>query len=157
MASTKGGINANKWRRTKLYPKKKATLIARLALTKQANDVVILNIKKLSTVSDYIVVCGAGSEAQVQAITRAIEEGLKVHDERPFGLEGVLAGRWALLDYSDVVAHIFLTRVREYYDIEGLWAEAERTTVEDKPRTVGKVAKPRKTGATRAPRKRATK
>ncbi len=132
-------------------------MIARLALTKQADDVVILNIKKLSTVSDYIVICSAGSEPQVRAITMAVEEGLKEKGERPFGLEGVSSGRWALLDYSDVVVHIFLEPVREYYDIEGLWAEAERTVVEDKPRAVKKVAKPRRTGAARAPRKRAAK
>ncbi len=132
-------------------------MIARLALTKQANDVVILNIKKLSTVSDYIVICSAESEVQVQAITKAIEAGLKEKQERPFGLEGVLAGRWALLDYSDVVAHIFLTRVRDYYDIEGLWAEAPRTIIEDKPRAVRKALKPKKTATARTPRKRAAK
>ncbi len=150
------GSNANKRRRTKLYPKKKATLIARLALTKQASDVVILNIKKLSTVSDYIVLCSGASEVQVQAISQAIESGLKEHDERPFGLEGVNSGRWALLDYSDVVVHIFLERVRDYYDIEGLWAEAERTVVEDKPRKAAKAAKTKK-AVTKAPRKRAAK
>ncbi len=115
-----------------------------------------MNIKKLSTVSDYIVICSAGSEVQVQAITRAIEEGLKEHGERPFGLEGVNSGRWALLDYSDVVAHIFIARVRDYYDIDGLWAEAERTIVEDKPRAVKKVVKTKKSVA-RSPRKRAAK
>ncbi len=132
-------------------------MIARLALTKQADDVVILNIKKLSTVSDYIVICSAGSEAQVQAITRAIESGLKEKGERPFGLEGVESGRWALLDYSDVVVHIFIARMREYYDIDGLWAEAERTSVEDKPRTLKKAARTKKTATARTPRKRAAK
>jgi ribosome-associated protein len=132
-------------------------LIARLALTKQADNVVIINIKKLSTVSDYIVVCSAGSETQVQAITRAIESGLKEHGERPFGIEGVESGRWALLDYSDVVAHIFITRMREYYDIDGLWAEAERTKVEDKPRAVKKAARTKKSAAAKSPRKRTAK
>ena len=131
-------------------------MIARLALTKQANDVVILNIKKLSTVSDYIVICSAESEPQVQAITRAIEAGLKEKQERPFGLEGVNSGRWALLDYSDVVAHIFLTHVRDYYDIEGLWAEAERTVVEDKPRAASRVAKTKKAVAKRTVKSKKT-
>lgn len=63
------------------------------------------------------------------------------------------SGRWALLDYSDVVVHIFLERIRDYYDIEGLWAEAERTVVEDKPRKAAKAKK----AVARAPRKRAAK
>ncbi len=131
-------------------------MIARLALTKQADDVVILNIKKLSTVSDYIVICSAGSEAQVRAITRAVEEGLKEHDERPFGLEGVNSGRWELLDYSDVVAHIFLEPVRAYYDIDGLWAEAPVTKVEEKGGAVRKAGKTKKAVAGRAVKSKKT-
>ncbi len=105
---------------------------------------VIINIKKLSTVSDYIVVCSADSERQVHAISGAIAEGLKKKGERPFGLEGVGACRWALLDYSDVVAHIFLAPVRAFYDIEGLWAEAPVIKVDAKPGRPGaKAAKTR--------------
>ncbi len=105
---------------------------------------VIINIKKLSTVSDYIVVCSADSERQVHAISGAIEEGLKKKGERPFGLEGAGACRWALLDYSDVVAHIFLSPVRAFYDIEGLWADAPLIEVDAKPGRPGaKAAKTR--------------
>lgn len=125
-----------------------------MALEKQAEKVVILNIKKLSSVSDYLLVCSAGSERQVQAIADAIEDGLRKDGERPLGREGVTEGRWALIDFNDVVAHIFLEPVRVFYDLEGLWAEAPVTEVKDKPR-----AKAPKAGAAkaRAPKARAPK
>lgn len=104
----------------------------------------ILNIKKLSSVSDYLLVCSAGSERQVQAIADAMEEGLRKDGERPLGREGVTEGRWALIDFNDVVAHIFLEPVRVFYDLEGLWAEATVTEVKDKPRLkTGKAATPK--------------
>lgn len=81
----------------------------------------------------------------MQAIADSIEGGLRELGERPLGSEGKVEGRWALLDYNDVVAHIFLEPVRVFYDLEGLWAEAPTLVVKDK-------AKP-KTKATKAPRK----
>lgn len=68
----------------------------------------------------------------MQAISYAIEEGLKKKGERALGVEGVSGGKWALMDYNDVVVHIFLEHVRGYYDLEGLWAEAPSVEVKDK-------------------------
>ncbi len=82
-------------------------------------------IKKISSVSDYILICGADSERQVHAIAMNIEEGLRAKGVRPMGREGIEAGRWALLDYGDVVVHVFIEPLRSYYDLEGLWADAE--------------------------------
>lgn len=93
-----------------------------------------MNIKKLSSVSDYLLICSAESERQVQAIANGIEDGLKKKKIRPLGTEGVAEGRWAVLDYIDVVVHIFYQPVRGFYDLEGLWAEAPLTEVEDKPK-----------------------
>lgn len=104
-----------------------------MALEKKADKVVILNIKKLSSVSDYLLICSAESERQVQAIADAVEEALRKKGEKALGMEGVTEGRWALIDYVDVVVHIFLEPVRSFYDLEGLWAEAPSTEVKDKP------------------------
>lgn len=112
-------------------------------MDKKADKVVILNIKKLSGVSDFLLICSAESERQVQAIADSIEDGLRKKGERPLGIEGVTEGRWALIDYVDVVVHIFLEPVRSFYDLEGLWAEAPATEVKDKP-APKKAAKPEK-------------
>lgn len=121
-------------RKNKLYPKNKALEIARIALSKKATDVVIIDIKKLSSVSDYIVIASAESERQVEAIARAIEEALREKGERPLGSEGARAGRWALIDYGNVVAHIFIEPLRRHYDLDGLWADATKTEVKDTAR-----------------------
>ncbi len=107
-------------------------MIAGLALEKQAEKVIILNVKKLSSVSDYLLICSAQSDRQVQAIANAIIVGLKNEGERSFGAEGLTEGHWALLDFNDVVAHVFLEPVRVFYDLEGLWAEAPFVEVKDK-------------------------
>ena len=113
--------------------------MARLALEKQADKVLVINIKKLSSVADYLLVCGADSERQVHAIARNIEDGMRSSKVKPLGVEGAERGRWALMDYADVVAHIFHEPVRAYYDLEGLWAEAPVTEVKDKPKTKATV------------------
>ncbi len=95
-----------------------------MALEKQADKVIILNVKKLSSVSDYLLICSAQSDRQVEAIAGAIVDGLGEKGERALGVEGVNEGRWALVDFNDVVAHVFLEPVRVFYDLEGLWAEA---------------------------------
>ncbi|OGP15635.1 MAG: ribosome silencing factor [Deltaproteobacteria bacterium GWA2_54_12] len=141
-----------------LEPKKKALEIAKLALDKKAEKVVILNIKKLSGVSDFLLVCSAESERQVQAIADSIEDGLRKKGERPFGMEGVTEGRWALIDYVDVVVHIFLEPVRSFYDLEGFWAEAPVTEVKDKPAPKPKAAPEKaKPAAAKAAKKPAAK
>lgn len=126
-------------------------------MDKQASKVVILNIKKLSAVSDYVLICSAESERQVQAIAYSIEDGLRKQNERPLGMEGLTEGKWALMDYNDVVVHIFLDPIREFYNLEGLWAEAPSTIVKDKPKRAPKAeaalkaAAPKKKAAAKKP------
>ncbi|MBE9528440.1 MAG: ribosome silencing factor [Proteobacteria bacterium] len=114
-----------------MYPKIKATTIAKLASGKLATDIVLLGIKKLSSVADYLVIVSAGSERQVSAIAEEITDGLKKKGQVPLGVEGIKEGRWALVDYGDVVAHVFTEGARAYYDLDGLWADAERTEIEE--------------------------
>lgn len=89
--------------------------------------------------ADYLVVVSAGSERQVSAIAKEITDGLKKKGQVPFGVEGIKEGRWALVDYGDVVAHIFTEGMRAYYDLDGLWADAERTEI--KERVAAKASK----------------
>lgn len=103
--------------------------------------------------------CSADSDRQVQAIANGIEDGMRKAGIKPLGIEGAAMGKWALMDYNDVVVHIFLEHVRSFYDIEGLWAEAPRTNVKDKAPAKPKAAKaPAKPKASKtAPKPRAAK
>jgi len=98
-------------------------------------------LKKISSVCDYVLICGASSERQVHAIALNIEEGLKAKGERPIGTEGIKQGRWALLDYGDIIVHVFVNSLREYYDIEGLWADAEVVELKSSKVRAAKKAK----------------
>lgn len=116
-------------------------------MSKHGHKVVIINIKKLSSVADYLVVCSAESERQVQAIAEAIEDGLKKKGARPIGVEGARGGRWALIDCNDVVAHVFYEPVRALYDLEGFWAEAPIQEMRDRARKAGAARAARKKDA----------
>jgi ribosome-associated protein len=104
---------------------------ARLTLTKRAEDVVILDLRELDGVCDYFVISTGHSEIQVRAIADAVEDGLKVRGLKPWHSEGYEARRWILLDYVDVVVHVFHARAREYYLLDKLWGDAARETVAD--------------------------
>lgn len=111
-----------------------AKKISKLMLDKKAEEVKILDIRNLTTVADYFVVCSASSDTQVKAIADHISKETKKMDERPWHSEGYTNMNWILLDFVDVVAHIFITDVRKFYNLEGLWADAEVTEVQDTPR-----------------------
>ena len=101
------------------------------ALEKKAKDLVILNVKEISAFADYFIICSGTSDRQVRAIAAAIQENLKTADILPLGVEGEAAGQWVLMDYDDVIIHIFLDPVRAFYDLERLWSEAPRMDVPD--------------------------
>jgi ribosome-associated protein len=94
-----------------------------------ATDCVVLKVRKLTSVSDYIVICSADSVRQVQAISSSINDGLRSQKERPMCVEGYDTASWILMDYNDVVAHVFMPETRELYDLDGLWADAEKIDV----------------------------
>jgi ribosome-associated protein len=106
--------------------KEKSIFCAQAALEKKAFDITILELKKASSLTDYFLICSGRSDRQVQAIAQSIEEKMGEQGIRPLGEEGMREGRWVLMDYDDVVIHIFYDQLRRYYDLEGLWIEAPR-------------------------------
>jgi ribosome-associated protein len=106
--------------------KAKSLFCLEAAIEKKAQDPVLLELKGITSFTDYFLLCSGKSDRQVQAIAQAIEESLKRKGIHPLGQEGTLGGKWVLMDYEDVVVHIFLEPVRKFYDLEGLWIDAPR-------------------------------
>ena len=104
----------------------KALQCAEAALDKKAIDLVVLDVAALTSIADYLVICTGRSDRQVQAIAQAIDEHLRQHGHRPIAIEGMKRGQWVLLDYADVIVHVFYKPVREFYDLERLWEHAPR-------------------------------
>jgi len=104
---------------------------ALLTLTMKAEDVVILDLSALSAVCDYFVICHGDSEVQVRAILDAVDTGLEKEGVPAWHVEGREGRSWVLLDYVDVVVHIFRRDAREYYRLEDLWADAPREEVRE--------------------------
>ncbi len=111
-----------------------AKKISKLMIDKKAEEVKIMNISDLTTMTDYFVVCSASSDTQVKAIADHIAKETKKSGERAWHSEGYTNMNWILLDFVDVVAHVFITDVRKFYNLEGLWADAEVTEVHDEPK-----------------------
>jgi len=115
--------------------REKSLHCVRVALEKKAFDLVLLDVQNVSSLAAYFLLCSGRSDRQVQAIARSIEEDLKKMGIRPLGIEGFERGKWILMDYDDVVVHVFLDPIRKFYDLEGLWLEAPRVDrVEQKAR-----------------------
>ena len=110
---------------------KLARELAELTLTKKATDVKILDLRELTTIADFFIVCTAGSDTQVKAVADSVVEGAKVIGERPWHKEGMALRNWVLLDYVDVVVHIFLKDTREFYSLEKLWGDAPVEEISD--------------------------
>jgi len=95
-----------------------------LAEDKQASDIVMLDLRKLNIFTDYFVICSGESDRQLKAIIEAIDEGVSREMERDARVEGTADTGWVLLDYGDVVVHVFSVALRDYYRIERLWSKA---------------------------------
>lgn len=95
-----------------------------LALGKRALDVRILSLSSLSSVCDYFVIASGDADVHVKAIGRAVLDGLVDEGIKPYHREGLTEGNWILLDYVDVVVHVFYHSTREYYGLEKLWGDA---------------------------------
>jgi len=111
--------------------KTKSLLCLEAALEKKALNPVLLELKGMTSFTDYFLLCSGKSDRQVQAIAQGIEEALKKKGVRLLGQEGMVGGRWILMDYEDVIVHIFLEPVRNFYDLEGLWADAPQISFEE--------------------------
>jgi len=113
-----------------MNPLDKALLSANIILERKATDPVLFEVGRLTTITDYFLIASGTSSRQVQAIAQHLERRMKEEGFIPFGIEGERDGHWILLDYGDVVVHIFYQPVREFYDLEGLWVEAPRVEIE---------------------------
>ena len=107
----------------------KALECARAAIDKKAENLKVLDLTELSGFTDYFVICSGMSDRQVQAIADSIETEMTKAGHEIVSAEGIQDGRWVLMDYGDVVVHIFLDALREYYDLENLWSDAPRVKI----------------------------
>jgi ribosome-associated protein len=101
-----------------------AIAAARAASTKQAADVVILDVGAIIAITDFFVICSGASERQTRTLVEEIEKAIRELGEKPVRREGEADAGWWLLDYVDVVVHVFGEEEREYYDLERLWSDA---------------------------------
>ncbi len=99
---------------------------ARVAHAKKASDLIALDLRDVGGVADYFLICSGSSEVQVKAISDAVEEQLREGGSRAWHVEGREGRRWILLDYVEIVVHVFHFRTREYYLLERLWGDARR-------------------------------
>ena len=112
-----------------------AETVVRGMQERKATDIVVLNLKELTNaVADYFIICSANSDTQLDAIARSVEEEVeKISGESPWQTEGRTNREWVLLDYVDVVVHVFLRDRRKFYALEELWGDAEISYVEADP------------------------
>lgn len=96
------------------------------ALGRKAFDLVILNVRDLTSIADAFIICSGRSNRQVIAIAEFIQVELKKHGIRPLSVEGKKEGHWVLLDYGHVIMHVFYEPIRNFYDLEGLWIDAKK-------------------------------
>ncbi|MEJ5377591.1 MAG: ribosome silencing factor [bacterium] len=104
----------------------KSLLIARFMQAKKAQNILILDLRQVASFTDYFVICTGRSDRQVQAIAEHLERELKGLKWKPTAVEGLGVARWVLMDFGDVIVHIFQKQIREFYDLEGLWSDAPR-------------------------------
>ncbi len=113
-----------------MQSKERAVLCAAYALEKKAFNVRLLKVAGLSSLTDYLLVASGTSDRQVQAVAEAVRLGLKKdHHTQPLAVEGMNEGRWVLIDYGDVMVHVFQEPVRQFYDLDGLWSEAPEVEI----------------------------
>ena len=109
----------------------KARLCLKIIKERKALTPVLLEVGKLTSFSDYFLIASGNSTRQVQAISRHMARRMREEGLRAYGVEGEQEGQWVLMDYGDVVVHIFYDPVREFYDLEGLWIDAARIETDE--------------------------
>lgn len=116
-----------------------AHIVGKLADDKKAIDIIIMDMAGLTDIADYFVIASGTGERHVRTIADGIRDGMKEQQARPAAAEGYDEGRWIILDYQNVIVHIFLQSLRELYDLESLWIEAkkQRIKIENKDIEVG--------------------
>jgi ribosome-associated protein len=122
-------------------------------LDKKATDVLILQVAPLTSVADYLVIGSADSDRQASAIADHIDGILSRSGSKPLSIEGMRSSQWVLMDFGDVIVHIFRQDVRKHYALERLWADAKRVAIPDKPTAAQPAVTPRPVRQTKAPAK----
>ena len=100
-------------------------MAVRCAAAKKATDIKVLDLKEVTSFTDYFVICSVANPRQGHAVCDEIEKGLKETGERPVSVEGFKPGEWILMDYGDFLVHIFSSSARSFYDLERLWRHAK--------------------------------
>ncbi len=118
-----------------------AVRAAEAALAKKAADPIVLELTGLTIVADYFVICSGESTTQVRAIAEHIEEELAKSGVKPLGIEGRTYSHWVLVDYGDVIVHVFEKETRAYYDLEKLWMDAKIIDVDKDTPDMGREDK----------------
>jgi ribosome-associated protein len=113
----------------------KALAAAEAALEKKAYDLVVLEVDHLHSIADYFLIATGRSDIQVQAIARGIGERMDREGEHPIAIEGFNHGHWVVLDYADVVVHVFLEPIREFYRLERNWTDGREVILPEPYRT----------------------
>ena len=116
-----------------MEPKQLALAIADAALEKQAIATEIINVRHKVDYADYVVICSGQSERQVDAIISGVEQSLKQQKVYPLGVEGKQNCQWVLMDFGDVIFHVFEDQNRGFYDLDGLWIDAQRVPLRNIP------------------------
>ncbi|ACH40768.1 protein of unknown function DUF143 [Citrifermentans bemidjiense Bem] len=111
-----------------LTAEERAIKCAAFALDKKALDVKVLEIKKISSIADYLVLATGRSDRQVMAMADSVKQSMKPFD-RPIDMEGYEQGRWVVIDYGDVIVHLFLEEVRKIYNLDELWQRAPQIEI----------------------------
>jgi ribosome-associated protein len=115
----------------------KALIIGKLADEKKAKEVLILNLADLTDIADFFVLASGTSERHVRTVAESVQTGMKEKGMQPLSAEGYDEGRWVILDYGDVIFHMFLEPLRELYDLESLWIEAARYRTDEENKILG--------------------
>lgn len=111
----------------------RARACAKAALDKQAIEPVLLDLTQSGSYTDYLLIASAQAERGVTAIAEHVIETMQAQGAKLLGVEGLREGRWALIDFGDIVVHVFLDSLREFYDLEGLWFDAPRVPLPEAP------------------------
>ena len=111
--------------------------IGNLLLEKHAEDIIILDVQKLTSVTDHVIICTSKSTTQSKAIADHVRQELKYKDVLPLSIEGYENLNWVLMDYINVIIHIYLPEYRSFYDLERLWGDADFYLIEDEKSNEG--------------------
>jgi ribosome-associated protein len=112
------------------------------AAAKKGEDIAVLEVGEIISIIDYFVLVSASNTRQVRTIVEEVEHAMRANDgSRPIGVEGLADATWVLLDYADIVVHVFLEATRAYYDLDRLWADAPRVPIAAEPAAVPQVSR----------------